>query len=228
MSEPDRPIVAGDMYQSRVRKKRQGEGLHHVEQLFEGNDRRQLLGEAGQELERVIRSLQRVGALFHAFFQLGLRLQQALLVAAERPLRNDSLGDVEGVPEHVKCAVWRLGQHVAIQPDSMLSAPRLHAHEALIAALLANPAKVVVELVAPVRREKVAQVAADAVGRLITERLGRSRVDGQNRPDQVVRTNQAEAVFDEITVATFAVTERVVDAPPGGSQAFECGGIRSG
>ena len=106
VSEPDRPIVAGDVYQSRVRKKRQGEGLHHVEQLFEGNDRRQLLGEAGQELERVIRSLQRVGALFHAFFQLGLRLQQALLVAAERPLRNDSLGDVECVPEHVKRPVW--------------------------------------------------------------------------------------------------------------------------
>ena len=106
VSEPDRPIIADGVYQNRVRKKRQGEGPHDVEQLFEGHDRRQLFGETGQEHERVIRGLQRVGALFHAFFQLGLRLQQVLLVAAERPLRIDSLGDVEGVPEHMKCTVW--------------------------------------------------------------------------------------------------------------------------
>ena len=44
-------------------------------------------------------------------------------------------------------------------------------------------------------------------------------------PTEVVRTDQAEAVFDEIPVAAFAVAERIVHMPPGSRHAFERGGV---
>ena len=175
VSEPDRPIVADDVDQRRVRKKRHGESAARRRAAVRRHDRRQLLREARQKRERC-HSLPpaRACALSRALPARPAPSRSALFVAAERLLRSDPLGDVDGMSEHLKRAVGRLRQDVAIQPDSMsLRSSSLHAHQAFVAALLANPAQVVVELVAPVRREKVAQIAADAV------RAADSRATGQ-------------------------------------------------
>ena len=122
-------------------------------------------------------------------------------------------------------AVGRMRQDVAIEPDSALAGERAHAHQALVAALLTNASQVVVEQVALVRREELAQVAADAVLRLIAERLSGCGVDRHDDAVQVVRADQSQAVLDQLAVAPFALEQGVMDVPPGGRQSFERGGI---
>ncbi len=87
--------------------------------------------------------------------------------------------------------------------------------------MLPNPSQVAVEQVALVWRQKVAEIAADAVQRLIAERLSGSGIDGQDDPGEIVGADQPKAVFDEVAVAAFAVAERVVHMPPGSGHAFE-------
>ena len=144
----------------------------------------------------------------------GLRQSERLFVAAECLLRGNALGDVDGVSKDLLRAVGRLRQDIAIEPDATLSGTRHHAHQAFVAALFTNPAQVVVEEIALIGREKVAQVAADAVLRLVAERLRGGGVDRQDGAREVVRTDQAEAVFDELAIPLFAVAEGVGELPP--------------
>src|SRR5581483_1914622 len=48
-----------------------------------------------------------------------------------------------------------------------------------------------------------------------------SRIDREDRAGEIVRANQAEAVLDELTVAPFAVPQRVGRLLPRGGKALE-------
>ncbi len=74
-------------------------------------------------------------------------------------------------------------------------------------------------------REKLAQVLADTVFRPIAERAGRGGIDGEDGAGQVVRADQAEAVFDQLPVSLFAVAERVAGFAPRRGHGFERGNV---
>src|SRR5262249_28726648 len=72
-----------------------------------------------------------------------------------------------------------------------------------------------------VRREEVAEAPADAFGRLIAEGVGSGGVDREDSGGEIVRADQGEGGFDQLTVSPPAVAQGVGRLLPCGGNGFE-------
>ena len=230
-----------------VQSARNGTGSRRTTsiEIFEGDERRQTIGEVRQERQRVALvdqgSLARTfgllafgnldaqalvglrqsgGALGDPRLELAVRAAQRLFALAQRSFGVDALGDVDRVSEHVRFrpdhATARCGTSTPVRSRAIH-----HSHEPGIVTVLLDAPQIVVEQVPCIRREKLAQVVADAVFRLIAERVGRGGIDREDGAGQIVRADQAEAVFDQLTISPLAVAERVAGFLPCRGDPFE-------
>ena len=106
--------------------------------------------------------------------------------------------------DHVGRFATGVAAHIAIHPHTLTPLAGDELHEAIVDPVFPDSPEIVVEEMPRVRREKVAQVLPDAVLRFIPERSGGCRVDEEQMAVEIVRTNQPEAVFNEIAVTPFA------------------------
>ena len=106
--------------------------------------------------------------LFDSLFQLTVSLTQHFFIAAQRALRFDALGDVDGVAENVRTAVRTMRQDVSIHPYPCGAAASDDAHQSGVVSRLVNALQVSIKQMALVGGEKLAQIAADAILRSIT------------------------------------------------------------
>src|SRR5262249_7406937 len=97
---------------------------------------------------------------------------------------------------------------VAVHPDLFRTRARHDFHEPGIVALFFDARQIVVEEVPRLRREELAKVPADAVLRLIVERVGGRWIDRQDVPGEIVRADQTETVLDQLAISPLAVVER--------------------
>jgi len=87
--------------------------------------------------------------------------------------------------------------------------------------MLLHPSQIVVEEVPRVFRQELAQVVADTLLGPIAKRARRSGIDREDVAVQIVGADQAEAVFDQLTISSLRVVERIVGFLPGGGRPFE-------
>ena len=124
--ESDDPIVMNDVHHRPVGEQRHRQPADDIDQVLEGDERRQPFRDAGEERQRIplsdqrtlvrvlrlfapgdletqlfVRPFERDGALFDAFFELGMGGAQCLFAETQRPLGRDALGDIAGVTEYV-------------------------------------------------------------------------------------------------------------------------------
>ena len=240
----NRAILLDHIDNRPVGGKRHGGAADHVDQLVEADDRGEALGEAGEKGERValldegalarllgtlalcdfvlqalVGALERGRALPDPRLELAVGAAQRLLALAQRLLGCHPLGDIDRMAEHVGGALPVVRQDVAVHPDPRLPAARNHAHQAGVLAVLRDPIEVVVEQIAGVGRQEIAQVLADAVPRLVAERAGSGRIDRQEGAVEIVGTDQTEAVLDQLTIPPLGVVERIGGSVPGVSEA---------
>src|SRR5204862_458306 len=123
-------------------------------------------------LQALVGALERGRALPDPRLELAVGAAQRLLALAQRVLDRYPLGDIDRMAEHVGGALPVVRQDVAVHPDPRFPTARNHAHQAGVLAVLRDPIEVVVEQIAGVGRQEIAQVLADAVTRLVAERAG--------------------------------------------------------
>ena len=247
----NRTLVRDDMHHCPVGEERHRQSPHHVDEIFERDERRQTIGKRRQKHQGVallgrraltrsfrrlafsdldpqtpVGELERGGALLDARLELGMGGAQRPFAFAERAFCIDAFGDVNRVSEDVRGCVRAVGQHVAIHPYPGGPSPRQHSHQAGIVPMLLDPSQVILEKLPRVGREKLAQVATDAVLGSITKGAGRGGIDRKDVAIQVVGADQAKAIFDQFPVSPLAVVKRLIGFLPRLGRSFKNGRVR--
>ena len=223
-----------------IRCERHGQGPDHAQKLFETHDRRERFGYRRQERQRIplldestlpmllraftlgdfdaqafVRPLQFERALPHTAVEFGMRIAQRVLVLPERSLGGDPLSDIEGVAENVGRRPRLFVQHVAVHPHARRPVPGNDAHQPGVLPTLPDALKIAIEQMTGFRGEKFREVRADPTLRLVAEGACGSRINRQQTTVQIVGTDQAQAVLDEIAISPLALLERVLRLLPG-------------
>jgi hypothetical protein len=151
-----------------------------------------------EETSRLFLSaLQRYRALCH-------ELLQALMRVLERLFRQDTLGNVLGVPNHIRSFAGFFVPHVPVEPQALFASVGDHAHEPTIHGLLSYTLEILVEQMLHGWGEKLPQIPPYACLRRIAKGAGGSRVDQEQHPFQVMDTQQSQAMFHQVLVLSVA------------------------